>query len=422
MFQSTADLSTKQSKRILFISTYFAPEPTGVGKYNGEMIDFLAAQGYQCTVVVPYPYYPFWKVQEPYAKKAFWYQKEKKRVQNNASITIYRCPQYVPKNPTGGRRMIQDFTFFLSSSVKMLRLVFGKKYDCVIAVAPSFMVGFSALLYKKLRGSKFIYHVQDLQIDAARDLNMIKSKFVVNSLLKAERYILKNADTVSSISPGMIERIKGKGTKEVAYLPNWVNTQLYYPIENKEDLKEEFGFCVTDKVFLYSGAVGEKQGLEAVIHAAKELQAIPHIKFAIGGAGPYKEKLRQLATDLNVTNVVFLPIQPMEKLNRFLNMADVHLILQKGNAGDLVMPSKLTTILAVGGLAIVTAGQNTSLFNLIMEKQIGLLAEPDNPVSLLSTLKEAIGNKSGRIAENARAYAVEALSIDKIFTAFPGYL
>lgn len=420
--QYKASKKTKELKRILFISTYFAPEPTGVGKYNGEMIDFLAKQGYTCTVIVPYPYYPFWKVQEPYTKAAYWYRKEKKVMSAEGSVEIYRCPQYVPKNPTGAQRMVQDFSFFMSSSVRMLRLVFSKKYDCVIAVAPSFMVGLLAVFYKKVRNSKFIYHIQDLQIDAARDLNMIKSKFVINNLLRAERFILNNADTVSSISPGMIERIKTKVAKDVAYLPNWVDTKLFFPIDNKEGLKEEFGFKPTDKVILYSGAIGEKQGLEAVIHTAKDMQALSHIKFVIGGAGPYKEKLKEMAAELGVTNVTFLPIQPAEKLNRFLNMADVHLILQKANASDLVMPSKLTTILAIGGVAVITASKNTSLFDLIDSQKIGMLAEPDNQASLLSVIKDAIGRQSERISKNARNYAIEFLSIEKIFVPFTSHL
>ncbi len=59
-------------KRLLLISYNFSPEPTGIGKYNGEMISWFVAKGYDCTVVTAYPYYPYWKVQESY-KKRFWY-------------------------------------------------------------------------------------------------------------------------------------------------------------------------------------------------------------------------------------------------------------------------------------------------------------------------------------------------------------
>jgi len=40
-------------------------------------------------------------------------------------------------------------------------------------------------------------------------------------------------------------------------------------------------------------------------------------------------------------NVRWLPLQPVEKLNELLNLADVHLLPQRADAADLVMPSKL---------------------------------------------------------------------------------
>jgi len=49
-------------KRVLLISHNFSPELVGMGKYNGEMINWLVEQGYDCTVITTFPYYPFWKV------------------------------------------------------------------------------------------------------------------------------------------------------------------------------------------------------------------------------------------------------------------------------------------------------------------------------------------------------------------------
>lgn len=408
-------------KRILLLGTYFYPEPTGIGKYSGEMIDYLADQDYQCTVIVPYPYYPFWKVQEPYSRKSFWYRKEIKYSSNNKPIEIYRCPQYVPQKPTGLNRMMQDFSFCVSCFLKIFSMLFKRKYDFVIAVAPSFMVGLLAILYKKIKGAKVLYHIQDLQIDAARDLEMIKSKGILNALFKMEKFILKNADIVSSISPGMIKKIRKKINREILYLPNWVDTSLFYPLLDKATLKKQFGIDPVNKVILYSGAIGEKQGLETIIHIADKLKHISHLKFVIGGSGPYKEKLVKLRDELQLQNVIFLPLQPFEKLNCFLNMADLHLVLQKANASDLVMPSKLATILSVGGVAIITATKDSSLYDMISSHGVGLLIEPENQQALLTAIEKPDYAFPG-ISKNARGYAEQFLSIDKVFSTLPLHL
>ena len=67
------------SERILLIGGNFSPEPTGIGKYNGEMIEWLSKKGYTCTVVTTYPYYPQWKLQPPF-KSHIWYKKETRTV------------------------------------------------------------------------------------------------------------------------------------------------------------------------------------------------------------------------------------------------------------------------------------------------------------------------------------------------------
>ena len=127
--------------------------------------------------------------------------------------------------------------------------------------------------------------------------------------------------------------------------PNWSDTVFFKPLKDRITLKTDFGFANNDKIVLYSGAIGEKQGLESIIYAAETFKNQVNVKFIICGSGPYKEKLQDLTTNLNLNNVKFFPLQPYEKFNQFLNMADVHLVIQKSKASDLVMPSKLTSIL-----------------------------------------------------------------------------
>jgi colanic acid biosynthesis glycosyl transferase WcaI len=406
-------------KRILLIGGNFYPELTGIGKYNGEMIATLSDMGYDCTVVTTFPYYPHWKIQEPYTKRSFWFKKEQKCLSAQAKdTTIFRCPHYIPDKPSGLKRMISDFSFTLSAFIKVTQLLFAKKFDFVLVVAPPFQLGLLGIYYKKLKGAKLLYHIQDLQIDAARDFNLIKSPFILNMLFKIERYILKKADVVSSISRGMIKKIEKKYQRPIVFFPNWVDTSLFFPITEKATLKQEFGFNTTDKVILYSGAIGEKQGLEAILDAAEQLKPHADFKFVICGTGPYKEKLLDIKNAKNLDNVIFLALQPYERLNMFLNMADVHLVLQRANAADLVMPSKLTAILSVGGLAIVTASEGAGLFDVIHLNKMGILVEPEQTPALVQSIMSSLDSSADYMKENARLYAEEYLSIDEIFRKY----
>lgn len=405
-------------KRFLLIGYNFYPELTGIGKYSGEMIYWLAKNGYECTVITTYPYYPYWKVQEPFTKSRFWYSTEKQNFSSGGSITIYRCPMYVPAQPSGMKRILLDFSFLISSVIKLLQLLVGTKFDFVFIVAPSFLFGLLGVLYKKLRKTKFMYHIQDMQIEAARDLQLIKSGKLISFLFKIENYIFKHADIISSISPAMIKNIKIKVRKNVLLFPNWADTQMFYPIENRDVLKKEFGFMETDKVVLYSGAIGEKQGLESILQAADYHRTNKNIKFIICGSGPYKQKLEDQAKSLMLQNLYFFPLQPSNKFNSFLNMADVHLIIQKSDASDFVMPSKLTTILAVGGLALITANEDSSLYSLVHEHGIGILVKAEVQQALNEGILNAISDDNHTVTHNARLYTEANLSIENIMEAF----
>lgn len=408
-------------KNILLIGYNYTPEPTGIGKYSGEMIEWLARKGHHCTVITTYPYYPYWKIQEPYVKNRFWYKHEIEIYSSGGKIDVYRCPMYVPKNPSGLKRIILDASFFGSALLQMTKFIFFKKFDYAITVVPSFQLGLLGVFFKKIRKVKLIYHIQDLQIEAAQDLNMIKSKQLIKNLFKLENYIFKKADVISSISQSMVRLIEKKSNKPVCLFPNWADTGFFYPIYDQINLKEEFGFKSTDKIILYSGAIGEKQGLDIILDIAREYIEKPSIKFIICGTGPYKKKLQEISDAKHLSNVFFFPLQPSEKFNRFLNMADIHLVIQKSKASDLVMPSKLTTILAVGGLAVITANKDSGLYDLISRYDMGILVAAENNEALSSGIRNALknhDNSMGNTRKNARDYAEKYLSIDGVMLSF----
>lgn len=418
---------------------------------NSEMIHWFAGEGYSCTVVTTFPYYPHWKVQPPY--KNIWFKKEDLSCPTtNGNVKVYRCPLYVPANPTGKKRILQDFSFWTSMSwVIAYFMLKRRKHDLIIVVAPPFHLGYLGIGLKKWLGGKLVYHIQDLQIEAAQELNIITNKKLLNRIYRTEKSIMTKADYVSCISPGMIKKVKSKINRDIIYFPNWVDTKSFYPVKERGALKLRWGYKPDDIVFLYSGAIGEKQPLENILPAARELSEIERVKFIICGSGPYQDKLVSKAQARGITNVSFLPVQSKDVFNDFLNMADFHLILLKGSTSDLVMPSKLATILATGGVPIVTSTAGTSLHDLVTENNLGFVVEPDSPVALVKAVndiltcccvkqKSIVANEVmvchraeeeivveneimtcdcvRRKSVNARKYAIAHLSIEKVMQDF----
>lgn len=399
-----------KQKRVLVMGINFSPELTGIGKYTGEMADWLADSGYTCTVLTSFPYYPNWKILEPYSGR--FYTKEAQRA---GQLSIYRCPLYVPEEPTGIRRICHEASFLLSAFFMTIYLLFKPAHQHIFCIAPPFHLGFLALLYRFFKGGKIIYHIQDLQIEAARDLRVLKTGSVFRPLFAMERFIISHANYISTISPGMLQKVRQKAQREVILFPNWVDTQFFYPLlNNRGDIKKSWGFDPTDKIVLYSGSIGEKQGLESLLSIARMMADRQFIKFVICGNGPYKEKLLQLAAEYQLNNFHFIPTQPLNTFNALLNMTDVHLVLQKRNACDLMMPSKLTAIWSAGGLALVTAEPGSTLHTVIKAHNMGVVIDCEDEKLLMDTIIDCCLSDYSPANLNARRYAEKFLNKNNI--------
>jgi len=159
-------------------------------------------------------------------------------------------------------------------------------------------------------------------------------------------------------------------------------------------------------------------GLEILLDVA---QRLPDCRFVICGDGANRKSLQERAESLDLTNVTFLPLQPLGQLPAMLSSADIHLVIQKTGAADLVMPSKLTNILAVGGHAIVTANEDTELGQLAKAHPgVFEICTPDDADSLArlisSTTKTGKGSRMPKA--KARQYAEDHLDRGKILTSF----
>src|SRR5262249_20319554 len=143
-------------------------------------------------------------------------------------------------------------------------------------------------------------------------------------------------------------------------LRNWIDTREIAPGDRQTCFRSILGLQSEDIVVLYSGSMSVKQGLEYVLAAARQLSHLrSRIVFVLCGAGPMRAQLATKSAEL--CNVRLLDIQPASKLSELLATADIHVIPQRVEAADLVLPSKLAGILASGRPVIAMTGAETQL-------------------------------------------------------------
>ena len=149
--------------------------------------------------------------------------------------------------------------------------------------------------------------------------------------------------------------------------------------------------------------------------------SLPDCRFVICGDGVSRQELQSKAEALGLKNMVFLPLQPLEQLSAMLSAADIHLVIQKGGAADLVMPSKLTNILAVGGVAIATAEPESELGRLGKGDTPCLYrCDPEDADALVKAIRALKGDRqmSEKISYHAKAYADKHIAMDQVLGQF----
>jgi len=362
-------------------------------------------------VVTAPPDYPDWKVWPAFAGLRY-------ATANEGGVDVLRCPLYVPAQPTALKRLLHLASFSLSSSVAVLAQ-WRWKPELVVLVVPTLFCAPQTLLLAKLSGAKSVMHVQDYEVDALFGLSIAKGGLLKRFAYAMERTLLRAFDRVSTISSGMLQRARPKGVAEdkLRFFPNGSETARFRDVARSPVLLRQLGVDPDKRVLLYSGNIGEKQGLETVIEAAERLQPREELVFLIVGEGVGKRRLVELAQRKGLRNVHFAPLQPYEGLPVLLASADCHLVIQKRGAADAVLPSKLTNILAAGGNAVITADADTTLGVLCSEHSgIAVLAEPESVSALIEGIERCLALPLPNPV--ATAYAGEFLDKDRILERF----
>lgn len=399
--------------KFVLYSLNFAPELTGIGKYNGELAEFISTSNRTVHILTAPPYYPEWRILDGYSNRFNTHMIKK-------SVYVYRCPLYVPTKVTTIKRLIHLSSFAITSAFRLFSL-WRLKPDVLFLVQPTLFCAPFALLFCKLRGTKSILHIQDYEIDAMFGLGLGQSSFIKKLVKGIENWLMSKFDVVSSISYSMLDNARKKGVpdEKLLFFPNWADTDFVHPDADASVLRKEWGFAEDDKIVLYSGNLGQKQGLEIVIDAALAFKEQPHVKFVIIGSGAYRDTLEQMARDKGVSNIQFKALQPWELVPQILVMADVHLVVQKKGVADAVLPSKLTNILAAGGHALVTAENNTELGKIsALYPGIYQLVEPEDPTAFINGLAALLATDTKTTNQVARSYAVENINKDKVIQRF----
>lgn len=396
--------------KILVIGINYAPELVGIGPYTAGMSQYLARAGHSVTVICAKPYYPQWKVNPDYAKSG-------RLTSDEYGVRIVRVPTYVPSQPNGMRRLLHHMSFTVRAEMAMLSETRRSQPDVVIGIAPSLISVIVARDAAKRTGAKLWLHIQDFEVEAAFATGLLRDKGLLARVAKRFELWAIQSDLVSTISPQMCQKLVEKGvpSERVIEFRNWTNINNLSAPTGSSAYRTEWNID-RPHVALYSGNIANKQGIEIIIEAAKRLTHRHDLMFVVCGEGANRKRLKEQAAGLD--NIRFFDLQPVERLPELLGMASIHLLPQIAGAADLVLPSKLTNMLASGRAVVATALQGTGLAAEV--EGCGLVTPPGDAAAFADAIETLLDDDTARAiyGRAARVRAEEHWSRDAILDRF----
>lgn len=395
------------------MTQYFPPEVGAPQNRLFELAIRLHKLGVDITVLTAMPNYPQMEIYPDYKGKKYHYEEMD-------GLKIHRASIYVSKSKSIVNRLRNYFSFVRSSAS-----VGNKKlgnFDFLLCESPPLFLGYSAMRLARKKKAKLIFNVSDLWPESAEKLGVVNNKTLLKMAYNLEKKLYKRASLVTGQTQGICANINQRFPDVKTYwLPNGVDLSYYNPATiPPSNWRSKNGFATSDFIFLYAGILGIAQGLETILHAAKNLEKSPQVKFVFIGSGPEKDQLISLKNKENLTNVYFLDAISKKEMPGVLKSVDATIIpLRKLDLFLGAIPSKIFENLSMEiPVLLGVDGEARQLF--IEQAKAGYYFEPENVTELTAAIHQLIQDKdqARQLGMNGRAFVNQHFNREIIANQF----
>ncbi len=359
---------------ILLIHQAFADLDEAGGTRHFEMARILAGKGHTVTIIAsPISYITGKSAKESVSSSSKQYPLP--------GVTIIRVYTYAALHRSFVHRIFSFFSFMVSSFLTGLTI---RKVDLVWGTSPPIFQGFAAWLLAFLKGVPFLFEVRDLWPAFAIAVGVLKNKFIIRLSLWLEQFLYRRADKVIVNSPGYVEHVKNRGAKDISLIPNGVDPEMFTtPAVRAHNIwmeRKDNHFIV-----LYAGAHGISNDLKTILQTAKLLEKETNIQFWMVGDGKEKENLKNLASEMQLTNLEFFPSVSKQEMNQVLAASDACIaILLPIDLYKTTYPNKVFDYMAAAKPVILAI--DGVIRQVIDDANAGLFAEPGDPAAVADAI------------------------------------
>ena len=399
---------------ILKLSPYYYPERISSSHLTEDLDEAFMLANFHTTVISPSP------CRGIDQKTRNQYKRIKHETLKNGSIDLYRFSLF----REGKRTIVRAARYVLCNLIQYFKGIKIKGIDIVFAGSTpptqGVLCGRVAKKLSKKYGYKvpFIYNLQDVFPDSLVNSGMTKRGSIIWKIGRIiENRTYKYADKIIVISEGLKQNIMSKGVSEdkIIVISNWIDLDIIKPVTKEENkLFDELNLDSSKFIVVYAGNIGDVQGVDVIIDAAKQLKKYVDIQFVIIGGGIKYRSIEKRIKSESVTNIFITELLTKERIPEVYSLGDVALITCKSGTGNAGMPSKTWSIMACNTSIIASFDTNSDLSDVLKQSGAGICVEPEDPKALskaiITKYNDWKGNKNVQV--DLRKYVFEYASKD----------
>jgi colanic acid biosynthesis glycosyl transferase WcaI len=376
---------------VLVLTLVFPPDGVSTAVILGELSADLKRAGHDVTVVTTVPHYnrdAAAEARQPLAR--LWGPLLSRSEFEGVRVLHVAMPR---KTGSVLRRLLAWTQFHVLSLMAAAALV--RRVDVILAPSPPLTVGVCAWLLGLGYRAPYVYNVQELYPDIAIALGALTQRSIIAALFALERFVYARARFVTAIAPRMRRRIleKSAAPDKVRLIPNFVDVDDLMPLPKTNAFSREHGL---DRAFVvsYAGNMGPAQGLETVLEAASLLGQEPGLMFLLVGEGSSYARLKAIAQDRHLANVLFLPHQSYALVPQIYAASELCIVPLALNTGSDAIPSKVYRIMACARAVLACADAESDLAELVRSARCGTVVPPDSPTAIAQAITAAMRDPS----------------------------
>lgn len=295
--------------------------------------------------------------------------------------------------------------------------------DVIVGSSPHLFAAFAAMRCARKLGVPFVLEIRDIWPESLVELGHFSRLHPMIVMMAAlERRLCTQSDRIVTVLPDAARYLAesfGRTERDVLWLPNFVD------LEGTDPPPEAVAKGRLE--FMYAGAIGVANGLDAVVAAAeivsKQLNR-RDIVVKLVGDGPRKSELKRMVAERGIDNVEFVDAVPKSAIRRVLATADFFLmtLVDAGVFKWGISPNKLFDYMSVGR-PIVFGVRSSN--NPVSAAGAGLTVPPDQPQALADAMVTLAGLDEAErraMGQRALAYVREHHELGALAERLDGFL